>query len=207
MLDKNSFIPVLQEFSRVHHMTMSSWGMEQLEVEVLFLSILSLGVFVYFWKENLAYLPHRCSQITRICGICGAHGTSLLNMFLFLESIEGVAYLTLYILPGQNGIRGEECHTLRSRLLIFFWNLSSLAGIFLLEEPWAIYIYLSGCRSTPNSTVGHLSIFSARLSDTCPFLFPQISYFCIAHASNAISLRKSESFIFLKRKYLMFRAW
>ena len=48
------------------------------------MSILSLGVFVYFENENLAYLfPHRCSQITHICGICGAHGTSLLNMFLF----------------------------------------------------------------------------------------------------------------------------
>ena len=85
--------------------------------------------------------------------------------------------LTLYLLHDQNGIQGEECHTLRSKTLKIK-NLSTLAGILLLRGTMGYHFLLSSFFSrywgTPNSTAGHLSIFFARLSSTCSLLFPRI---------------------------------
>ena len=128
--------------------------------------------FCIFFKRNLAYLyPHRFSQITRLSFIY------LTEAVLICKKISSI--LTLYLLPDQNGIRGEKCHTLRSNILKKK-NLSTLTGILLIRGTMG-YHFLSfflsffsgGYRGTPNSTAGHLSIFSARLSSTCSFLFPR----------------------------------
>ena len=88
-----------------------------------------------------------------------------------------LSILFLHLLRGQNGIRGEECHTLRSKTLEIK-NLSTLTGILLIRGTigylFPFFSFFSGgYRGTPNSTAGHLSIFSAWLSSTCSFLFPR----------------------------------
>jgi len=98
-----------------------------------FFSILSLGVFCRFLKRNSAYLyPHRFSY--HLLSFYISH-SGCFNLQKF-SSI-----LTLHLLPGQNGIRGEECHTLRSKTLEIK-NLSTLAGILLIRETMG-YHFLS----------------------------------------------------------------
>jgi hypothetical protein len=167
------------------------------EVEILSSSQpCHLEFFIYFWIENLAYLyPHRGSQITHLSFVY------LTEAVLICRNSQ--AYLLCIYCLGQNGIRGEECHTLRSKTLKIK-TCQLLLAYCLLEGPWAIifflpYIFLSshffsgGYWGTPNSTSGHLSIFLRGCRALAPFYFLEI-YFCIAHASNAIILRKSESF-------------
>ena len=135
-----------------------------------FFSILSLGVFVYFWKKFsipfiligslrsliIFYISHSC--------------------YFNLQKFSSI--LILHLLSDQNRIQGEEFHTLRSKTLEIK-NLSS-TGILLIRGTMgyhflllSLFFFLSGYRGTPNSTAGHLSIFSARLSSTCSFLFPR----------------------------------
>ena len=88
-----------------------------------FLSILSLGVFVIFLNRNSAYLyPHRFSQVTHLSFIY------LTEAVLICKKSQAF----LHILPDQNGIQGEECHTLRSKTLEIK-NLSTVAGILLIR--------------------------------------------------------------------------
>ena len=160
-----------------------------------FFSILSLGVFVYFWKKvSIPFYPHRFSQITHYLLYISHWGCFILQKF---SSI-----LTLHLLPDQNGIRGGECHTLRSKTLEIK-NLSTLAGILLIRGTMGYHFLLSflffffsgGYRGTPNSTAGYLSIFFCEVVEhLLLFISSKYLYFCIAHASNAIILRKSESF-------------
>jgi len=51
--------------------------------------------------------------------------------------------------------------------------------------------FLSGYQGTPNSTAGHLSIFSfcEVIEHLLLFISSKYLYFCIAYASNAIILR------------------
>ena len=81
------------------------------------------------------------------------------------------------------------------------WKLKTcqlLLAYCLLEGPWAIIsfsLFLSGYQGTPNSTAGHLSIFFCEVVEhLLLFISSKYLYFCIAHASNAIILQKSESF-------------
>jgi len=81
-------------------------------------------------------------------------------------------------------------------------SLSTLAGILLIRGTMGNYflsflfsLFLSGYRGTPNSTTGHLSIFFCEVIEhLLLFISSKYLYFCIAHASNAIILWKSESF-------------
>ena len=146
------------------------------EQRSFFLSTLSLEVFVYFWKENLAYLyPHRCSQNHSLSFIYLTWGCLVCNKFFSIH--------TLHLLPGQNGIQGEECHTLRSKT----WKvkaLSTLTGILLIRGTMGYHflfiIFLSYLIFFQVDTEVPLILlpdtcpfFSARLSSTCSFLFPR----------------------------------
>ena len=110
-------------------------------------------------------------------------------------------------------------------------SLSSLTGILLIRGTMGyhffsffffglslffIFFFFKWAPSTPNSTVGDVPIFSTQVGIFVPlnllqtlvhfylsshsFFFNQI--FALSHAPNAIILRKSESFIFLKQKDL-----
>jgi len=134
-----------------------------------FFSILSLGVFVYFWKEILAYLyPHRFSQVTHYL---------LYLTEVVLSCKNSQAYLPCIYYLIKTGSEEGNVILLDQRL----WKLKTcqlLLAYCLLEGPWAIifflfYFFLGGYRGTPNSTAEHLSIFSTRLSSTCSFLFPR----------------------------------
>ena len=75
-------------------------------------------------------------------------------------------------------------------LLLFLGDSYLSCTLKLFEENEMLYIFfifsLRWVSCTPNSTVGHLSIFTSRLtfsfsffevSGTCPFLFPRIHFF------------------------------
>ena len=141
-----------------------------------------------FLIRNLAYLyPHRFSQVTHYL---------LYLTEACLQKFSSI--LTLYLLPDQNRIQGEECHTLRSKTLEI-QNLSTLTGILLIRGTMGYHflfsLFFTGYRGTPNSTAEHLSIFLCEVVEhLLLFISSKYPYFCIAHASNAIILRKSESF-------------
>ena len=110
-----------------------------------------------------------------------------------------------------------------------FWKVCRfLLAYCLLEGPWALIFFLlfslslsffsfffKWAPSTSNSTIGHVSIFSTHVGIFVPLillwtlvLLPLVSLFfsnqnfALSHASNAIILQKSESFICLKQKVL-----
>jgi len=101
-----------------------SQGNIWLRVEILSSQSCYLEFFCIFLKRTLAYLyPHRFSQVT--------HYLLYLTKACFnLQKFSSI--LTLHFLPDQNRIRGEECHTLRSKTLEIK-NLSTLAGILLIR--------------------------------------------------------------------------
>jgi len=122
-----------------------------------------------FLRKIIAYLyPHRFSS----------HSLSfiyLTKVVLICKKFSSI--LTLHLLPDQNMVRGEKCHTLRSKTLEIK-NLSALAGILLIRGTMGyhflfISFFSGGYRGTPNSSAGHLSVFFGRLSSTCSFLFPR----------------------------------
>ena len=158
-----------------------------------FLSILSLGVFVYFLKRNLAYLyPRRFSQITHYL-------LYLTEAVLICRNSQ--AFLPCIYCLIKTGSEEKNAILLDQRL----WKLKTcqiLLAYCLLEGPWAIIFFLFSlsffyrwipryhefyCRTLVHffcEVVEHLLII---ISSKYP-------YFCIAHASNAIILWKSESF-------------
>ena len=104
------------------------------------------------------------------------------------------------------------------KFVISYWHIAYQRdhGLFFSFSSF-FFFFFKWAPCTPNSTIGHVSIFfhsggylctPNSTSDTCPFL-PLVSHsffsnqiFAQSHASNAIILRKSESFIFLKQKDL-----
>ena len=108
------------------------------------------------------------------------------------------------------------------KFVISYWHIANqrdhgLSFFFSLffESPF-FSLFLKWAPSTPNSTVGYVSIFSTQVGICVPLIllrtlvhfFPLISLsffyqiFAQSHASNAIIVWKSESFIFLKQKDL-----
>ena len=101
----------------------------------------------------------------------------------------------------QTGSEQRNAILLDQRL----WKLKTcqlLLAYCLLEGPWAIIFFFLFSLFFQVDTEVPLIL----LPDTCPFFFCEVvehlflfisskySYFCIAHASNTIILRKSESF-------------
>ena len=133
-----------------------------------FFSILSLGVFFYiFLKRKLAYLLSS--------SVLSGHSLSFIYLTeAVLICKNSQAYLLCIYCLIKTGSEEGNVILLDQRLNK---NLSTLAGILLIRGTmgyhFIFFFFLSGYRGTPNSTAGHLSIFSARLSSTCSFLFPQ----------------------------------
>jgi len=138
-----------------------------------FLSILLLGVFVYFLKRNLAYLyPHRFSQVTHYLLYIS------LRLFSFAKILK---HTYLAFIAWSNRIRGEECHTLRSKILKIK-NLSTLTGILLIRGtmgyhfPSFLFLFSFFHVDTEVPLIllpDTCPFFSTRLSSTCSFLFPR----------------------------------
>ena len=90
--------------------------------------------------------------------------------------------LTLHLLPDQNGIRGEECHTLRSKTLEIK-NLSTLAGILLIRGTMGYHflsfsLFYQVDTEVPLILVPDTCLFLfARLSSTCSFYFLELFIF------------------------------
>jgi len=128
--------------------------------------------FCIFLKRNLAYLyPHRFSQITH------------LSFIYFTEAVlicrNSQAFLPCIYCLIKNRIRGEECHTLRSKTLEIK-NLSTLTGILLIRGTMGYHFLPSFLFFFQVDTEVPLILlpdtcpfFSTRLSSTCSFLFPR----------------------------------
>ena len=127
--------------------------------------------------------------------------------FNFVEILKH-AYLA-FIAWSKQDPRRKNAILLDQRL----WKLKTfqlLLAYCLLEGPWVIifffFFFSGGYRGTPNSTAGHLSIFFCEVVEhLLLYISSKYLYFCIAHASNAIILRKSESFWI--KNVLILGAW
>ena len=150
--------------STVYHSQGSVW----LRVKILSSQSCHLE-FLYIFERKLAYLFILIGSLR-----------SLIIFYIYLTEVvlfckNSQAYLLCIYCLIKTGSEEGNVILLDQRL----WklkSLSTLAGILLIRGTmgYHIYIYfLSGYRGTPNSTAGHLSIFSARLSSTCSFLFPR----------------------------------
>ena len=143
-------------------------------------------------KRNLAYhYPHRFSQIGHLSFVY------LTETVLICRNSQ--AFLPCIYCLIKMGSEERNVILLDQR----HWKLKIcqlLLAYCLLEGPWAIIFFslffLGGYRGTPNYTAGHLSIsfFCKVVEHLLLFISSKYSYFCIAHASNATILRKSESF-------------
>ena len=99
-----------------------------------FFSILLLGVFCIFLKGNCIPLS---SYVLSGYSLSFIYLTKAVLICRKFSSI-----LTLYVLPDQNRIQGEECHTLRSKTLEIK-NLSTLAGTLLIRGTMGYHFLLS----------------------------------------------------------------
>jgi len=143
-----------------------------------------------FLKKKLAYLyPHRFSQITHLSFIYLVEAVLICrNSQPFLPCIYCLIKIGSEernaILLDQRLWKLKTC-----QLLLAYCLLGTMGYHFLLS------LFSGGYRGTPDSTATHLSIFFCEVVEhLLLFIFLIYSYFCIAHASNAIILRKSEFF-------------
>ena len=125
--------------------------------------------FLYNFERKLAYLFNLIGSLRSLIIFYISHwGCFNLQKFLSI--------LSLHLLPDQNGIRGRECHTLRSKTLEIK-TLSTLTSILLIRGTMGYHFlffshfFLNGYRGIPNSTAGHLSIFLRGCRALAPFYF------------------------------------
>jgi len=144
-----------------------------------------------FLKKKLTYLyPHRFSQITHLSFIY------LTKAVLICRNSQ--AFLPCIYCHIKTGSEERNVVLLDQRL----WKLKTcqlLLAYCLLEGPWAIIFFSL-------FFLVDTEVPQILLPDTCLFFYEVVehllllisskySYCCIAHASNAIILRKSESFL------------
>ena len=115
---------------------------------------------------------------------------------------------------GVNDSDGKNISNDKTYFSLLLILLSLLFFSLCFGRTWAISLFFSWVVDTPNSTVGHLSIFRSgghlctpnSTPDTCPFLplvslfflsfsrfralapFYFLAYFCITHASSTLNL-------------------
>ena len=127
--------------------------------------------FSYIFERKLAYLLS--SQVL------SHHSLSFIYLTeAILICKNSQAYLLYIYCLVKTGSEEGSVILLDQRL----WklkSLSTLTGILLIIGTmvyhflFVLSFFLSGYQGIPNSTAGHLSFFSTRLSSTCSFLFPR----------------------------------
>ena len=152
-----------------------------------------LSRYVVFVVWGIVTLPSLSSYSNKAL-ISGAHRweikyTYLQDMYCivkpWIQSNKSISLIKMcmcgeWMVYGDDGDNGESLI-----LLLLFWGdtyLSCTLKLFEENEMLFFFFPLRWVFCTPNSTVGHLSIFTSRLTfffsfvvpGTCPFLFPRI---------------------------------
>ena len=166
------------------------------------LSYLCSGVFLKVSKIKLRHLPS--------------------SRMIYKQSFKSFSILTLHFAMSCSergiGMSYSQIKTfdLFEQFVISYWHIAYQKdhGLsffsFFFQSLSFFSFFFKWAPSTPNSTIGHVSIFSTQVDIFVPLILLQtlVHFYLLSHpffsnqifvqyhASNAIILRKSESFIF-----------